>query len=183
VPVAINCVVVPRGILGLVGVTAIDTSVAGVTVSVVLPDMFVAGSMAVIEFEPVAVDVAKPFEPDTLLTLSTLGEDEFQVTDAVISWVELSVYFPRAINFFVVPSGILGLVGVTAIDTSAAGVTVSAVLPDKFVVGSVAMIMVGPWAIGDTIPFEPNALLIFATDVDAVLQITDAVRSFVVLFE
>jgi len=118
-----------------------------------------------------------------LLILATLVDDEFQVTDVVISWVELSVYVPSAINCFVVPMAILGLVGVTAIDTSAAGVTVSAVLPDTFVVGSVAMIMVGPWATGVAIPFEPNELLIFATDVDAVLQITDAVRSFVVLFE
>ena len=78
---------------------------------------------------------------------------------------------------------ILGLVCVTAIDTSAAGVTVSVVVPDTFVVESVAMITVEPWATGVTIPFEPNALLIFATDVVAVLQITDAVRSFVVLFE
>ena len=78
---------------------------------------------------------------------------------------------------------IIGLVGVTEIDTSAAGVTVSVAVPDTFVVESVAIIMVEPWATGVTIPFEPNALLIFATDVVTVLQITDAVRSFVVLFE
>jgi hypothetical protein len=137
----------------------------------------------VIVAKPVPAVAAKPLEPNILLTLATLVEDDFQVTDVVISWVELSVYVPSAINCFVVPLAILGLLGVTEIDTSAAGVTVSLVLPDTFVVEAVAMIMVEPWATGDTIPFEPNALLIFATDVDAVLQITDAVRSFVVLFE
>ena len=70
--------------LGLAGVIEIDTSVAGVTVSVVLPDMLVAGSMAVIVAEPVPAAVAKPLEPDTLLTLATLVDDEFQVTDVVI---------------------------------------------------------------------------------------------------
>ncbi len=84
VPSAINCFVVPMAILGLVGVTAIDTSAAGVTVSVALPDTFVAGSMAVIVAEPVPAAVAKPLEPDTLLTLATLVDDEFQVTDVVI---------------------------------------------------------------------------------------------------
>ena len=73
------------------GVTEIDTSVAGVTVSTVLPDMFVAGSMAVIVAEPVAVDVAKPFEPAALLILATPEGDEPQVTDAVKFCVVLSV--------------------------------------------------------------------------------------------
>jgi hypothetical protein len=58
--VATNCFVVPRAMPGLVGVTEIDTSVAGVTASAVLPDMFVAGSMAVIVAEPVPAAVAKP---------------------------------------------------------------------------------------------------------------------------
>jgi hypothetical protein len=84
VPVAVNCAVMPLIMLGFVGVTEIDTSVAGVTVSVVLPDTLVAGSMAVIVAEPVPVAVAKPLEPDTLLTLATLVEDELQVTDVVI---------------------------------------------------------------------------------------------------
>jgi hypothetical protein len=38
VPVAVNCCVLPLVIEGLAGVTAIDTSVAAVTVSVVLPE-------------------------------------------------------------------------------------------------------------------------------------------------
>ena len=38
VPVAVNCCVPPLAIDGFAGVTAIDTSVAAVTVSVVLPE-------------------------------------------------------------------------------------------------------------------------------------------------
>jgi hypothetical protein len=38
VPVAVNCSVLPLTIDGFAGVTAIDTSVGGVTVSVVLPE-------------------------------------------------------------------------------------------------------------------------------------------------
>ena len=74
----------PLMMLGFFGATEIDTSVAGVTVRVALPDMFVAGSVAVIVAEPVPTAVAKPLEPGTLLTLATLVDDEFQVTDEVI---------------------------------------------------------------------------------------------------
>ena len=38
VPVAVNCCVLPLAIEGVAGVTAIDTNVAAVTVSVVLPE-------------------------------------------------------------------------------------------------------------------------------------------------
>ena len=38
VPVAVNCSVFPIAIEGFVGATAMDASVAGVTVSVVLPE-------------------------------------------------------------------------------------------------------------------------------------------------
>jgi len=38
VPVAVNCSVFPMAIDGFAGVTAMDASVAGVTVSVVLPE-------------------------------------------------------------------------------------------------------------------------------------------------
>ena len=37
VPVAVNCSVVPLAMLGLAGVTAIEVSVAGLTVKVVVP--------------------------------------------------------------------------------------------------------------------------------------------------
>ena len=67
--------------LGLVGVTAMDTSVAGVTVSVVVPDML--PKVAVIVVEPEATDVANPLEPAALLMAETAVLDEFQVTAVV----------------------------------------------------------------------------------------------------
>ena len=80
---AVNCFVVPSAILGLVGVTSIDTSVAGVTVSVVLPE--IVPDIALTAVEPAATGVARPLEPAVLLTVATAAADEVQVTDAVRS--------------------------------------------------------------------------------------------------
>jgi hypothetical protein len=69
--------------LGFAGVIAMDTSVAGVTVSVVEPD--VLPNVAVIVVEPAVTDVARPLEPAALLTVATPAVSEFQVTDVVRS--------------------------------------------------------------------------------------------------
>jgi hypothetical protein len=69
--------------LGLAGVIAMDTSVAGVTVNVVDPD--VLPNVAVIVVEPAVTDVARPLEPDALLMVATPAVSEFQVTDVVRS--------------------------------------------------------------------------------------------------
>ncbi len=74
--------------LGAVGVTSIDTSVADVTVRVVLPDL--PDKVAVMVTDPAAIGVASPLEPAVLLTAATALSDELQVTDAVRSWVVLS---------------------------------------------------------------------------------------------
>ena len=74
--------------LGLVGVTPIDTSVADVTVSVVLPET--VPDVAVRVVGPGATEVARPLEPAVLLTEATAAADELQVTDAVRSCVVLS---------------------------------------------------------------------------------------------
>jgi hypothetical protein len=71
------------------GVIARDISTAGFTVSVVDPDT--PPDAAVIVVEPAATEVAIPFEPAALLTVATFASEELQVTDAVRSWVELSV--------------------------------------------------------------------------------------------
>jgi hypothetical protein len=55
--------------LGLVGVTARVTSVAGVTVSVV--DADTPPRVAEIVVEPVLTEVANPLEPAALLTVAT----------------------------------------------------------------------------------------------------------------
>jgi len=74
--------------LGLAGVTAMDTSVAEVTVSTVDPDIF--PDVAVIVVEPAATEVASPLDPAALLMDATLPVDEFQVTAVVRFCVVLS---------------------------------------------------------------------------------------------
>jgi hypothetical protein len=65
-----------------------ETSVAGVTVSVVEPEML--PEEAVIVVEPAATDEARPFNPATLLMAATPVAEETQVTAAVRSCVEPS---------------------------------------------------------------------------------------------
>ena len=127
---ALNCCVVPGAMLGLVGVTAMDTSVAGVIVSEVEPDML--PDEAVIVVEPAAADVANPFEPAALLIEATAPVDELHVTVVVRSCVVLSENVPVAMNCRFVFLTMPGLVGVIAIDMSVAEVTVTTVDPDMF---------------------------------------------------
>lgn len=74
--------------LGLVGETWIEESVAEVTVSLVLPDF--APDVAVIVTHPAATDVARPLDPAMLLIAAKDVFDELHVTDPVRSWLELS---------------------------------------------------------------------------------------------
>lgn len=67
----------------MTGVIAIETSVSGVTVSMVLP--VTPHSIAVIVVEPGITDVARPLEPVTLLMVATPVLDELQITSAVSS--------------------------------------------------------------------------------------------------
>jgi hypothetical protein len=89
VPVAVNCCAVPGAIVGLAGVIKTDTSVAGVIVSAVEPDTL--PTVAVIVVRPVVAEVARPLEPDMLLTVAASAADEFQITVAVRSLFVLSV--------------------------------------------------------------------------------------------
>jgi len=179
VPVAVNCLVVPSAMLVLVGVTAMDTSVAEVTASEVDPEIF--PDVAVIVVEPAATEVVNPLEPAALLMAAIVAADDFQVTDVVRFCVEPSEYVPVAVNCLVVPSAMLGLVGVTAMDTSVAGVTVSVAVPETL--PDVAVIVVEPAATDVALPLEPEALLMVATAILDDFQVTAVVRSCVVLSE
>ena len=75
---AVNCCVSPLAIDGLPGVTAIDTSVALVTISV-SAGLVMAPDVAVMFEIPLVSVVARPDE----LIVATLRADEFQVTEAV----------------------------------------------------------------------------------------------------
>ena len=97
VPVAVNCFVVPTAMLEFAGVTAIETSVAPVTVrdAVPLTDPDVAVMVAV----PVPTPVTRPVE----LTLATEVEEELHVT-CCSSCVLPSSKLPIAVNCKVVPA-------------------------------------------------------------------------------
>ncbi len=74
--------------LGLAGKTAMETSVAGVIVSVVDPDMLpLVAAMVVV---PAVTETAKPLEPAALLTAATLITEDDQVTEFVRFCVVLS---------------------------------------------------------------------------------------------
>ncbi len=114
-----NCCVFPAVTVGFTGVTAMDTSVAAVTVSVVLPEM--APLVALMVVPPAFSADAKP-EP---LIVAVTVLDDAHVTLAVMFCVELSLYVPVAVNCCVFPATTDGFTGVTAIDTSVAAVTVN----------------------------------------------------------
>ena len=86
-PVAVNCLVNPFAMLGLAGVTAIDTSSGAVIVNIrdglVIPD-----KLAVIAVVPTAKGVARPVcDP----IVAALAVPEFQVAEVVTSCVVPSV--------------------------------------------------------------------------------------------
>jgi len=110
--------------LGLAGVIARDTRVAGFTVSVVDPDML--PDAAVIVVDPAATEAASP--EALIVTAPVL--DEFQAACVVRSCVVLSENVPVTVNCRFVPLAIAGLAGVIARDTSVAADTVSVVVPE-----------------------------------------------------
>ncbi len=110
VPVAVNCLVVPTAMLEFAGVTAMETSVAAVTVSDAVP--LTPPDVAVMVAVPVPVLLANPMES----MLATEVEDEDQVRE-VSNCVLPSSKLPTAVNCTVVPTAMEGVAGVTAIDT------------------------------------------------------------------
>ncbi len=178
VPVAENCWVPPIAMSAPVGVTAMDTSVAGLTVSVAAFEVMPA-DMAVIADVPMPAPKALPCEPAALLMLATEVLPEIHSALPVKSWVVLFVYVPIAVNCCVNPFAILGVSGVTAIDTSAAVLTVKVVDPD--IAPKVAVISDEPVLTVVARPLPPAALLIVATLGVPDIQVTMVVRSRVLL--
>ena len=89
VPVAVNCWLVPRAIAELVGVTAIVTSTAGPTVSVVEP-LSPPQVLVIVEVPGVRL-VTRPTLPALLLIVATAVFEELQAAEVVRSWVEPSL--------------------------------------------------------------------------------------------
>jgi hypothetical protein len=105
--VAVNCSLLPAEIEGFAGVTAIETSVGGVTMSVVVP--LIAFTVAVMVDTPCATVVARPL---TLIVAALLA---LHVTALVKFSVVPLLKWPVAVNCCWVPSGMDGLAGVTVI--------------------------------------------------------------------
>ena len=116
VPVAANCCVVPSGMDGIAGVTAIVDRTAAVTVKVV--DPVVAPQVAEIVVLPVASPVARPSAAGVSPTVATLVEEEPHCTVTVRSSVLPSVNVPVALNCRFVPKAIEELAGVMVIERS-----------------------------------------------------------------
>jgi len=164
-----------------------ETSVAAVTVRVVEFDM--PPDVAVIVVVPAATGVANPSEPAALLIVATPVVDELQVTVVVRFCVVPSENVPVAVNCLVVPLATLGLVGVTAMETSVAAVTVRVVDPDMSPDVAVTVVLPTPLPfafiylglLADTTAVMSSSIV--TTVVSDELQVTDAVRSCVVLSE
>ena len=85
---------------------------------------------------------------------------------------------PVATNCWVLPAATDGLAGVTAMETSVAGVTVNVVLP--LIPSFVAVIVVDP---ADWLVDSPVLVFIVAFDVSELVQVTSVVRLAVELSE
>jgi hypothetical protein len=127
VPVAVNCWLVPRAIVGFVGVTSTATRTALDTVSVV--DPLTPERVAERSVSPRPTECARPWLPGSFETVDAAGAEESQVTCPVTSCVVPSVKIPVAANCRLVPSAICAFVGVISSETSAALETVSVVDP------------------------------------------------------
>ena len=138
-PVATNCCAVPKAIEGFAGVTAIDSRTAAVTLIVVLP--LSDPELAVICADPVPTVDASPLLV-VLLMVAMVGALELHCTVLVKSCVLPSVKVPVALNCWVMPKATLGIAGVIAKETKAAGVTFRVVEP--LTVPEVAMTLALP---------------------------------------
>jgi hypothetical protein len=170
-PEAVNCWVMPTGMLALAGVTDREARVAKVTVRVALPEIVpeVTVMVAVMVAVPAATAVAKP----VLLTVATDGLEELQVTCVVISWLVPSEYAPEAVNCWVTPTGILGLAWVTDMEDRVAEVTVRVVLPEIL---PEAALMVAAAVPAVTAVARPLVIIVATTGFDE-LQVTCVVIS------
>jgi hypothetical protein len=93
VPVAASCRVVPIPVTAGLGVIAIDSTMAGVTFRVVLPDTDC--NVAVTSVDPAATDVASPV---VAFTVANADVPEVQLTLFVRLAVLVSEYVPVALN-------------------------------------------------------------------------------------
>lgn len=175
-PVAVYCSLFPAATLVVVGATEIETSVAGVTVSTAGGAEVTVPNEARMLVVPVAFDSASPNVPATLPTVATEGAEELQSAKVVRFWVRPPVSVPVAVNCCDVPSAMLALAGVTAIEVTAADVSV--VGPD--IAPRDAVIVVVP-VVAVPVLARPAAETVAMATLEEV-QVTNEVRSCVAPF-
>jgi hypothetical protein len=146
----------------VVGVTAIETSVAALTFSGAEP--LTESSVAKIFATPLATPVATP---PALLTVATAVLSEAQDTSFVMTCDVESLNDPVAVNPCFVPAAIVRPEGVTEIETMLAFVTLNGT--ESVTDPRVAVIVVGP---GATPLARPVLAPIVATVVSEELQVT-----------
>ena len=156
----------------------VTVQVRTVTIRDVDPNILPTAALMLVV--PTVSDVPKPLEPAALLMLATDVEEETQVTEVVRFWVELSAKVPTAVNCWSVPCSMVCIAGVTAIETNAAGVTVS-VTGAEFTDPNMALMTALPCAALEAKPRVPKALLIVAVLGLSEAQVTWMVRSWVEL--
>jgi hypothetical protein len=152
--------------LEFAGVTAIDTSVAPVTVSDAVP--LIDAEVAVIVVVPVPMLVASPAE----FTVATEVELEDQVAPTS-NCVLPSSKFPMALNCCELPMAMDWMAGITEIELKCALTTVRLEVSVKD--PTVAVIVVDPAA---TVVATAE-LLMLATEVEDEVQVTPLVKSAV----
>ena len=125
-PLAVNCSPSPAAMLALPGDIVIESSVASVTTSELVPTT--PAKRALMDAFPGVIPVANPSEPDALLMLATADGDAVQATDDVMS-CEPSGKFPVATNWDTMPTGTWGFVVVTVIELGADDSTSTLAVP------------------------------------------------------
>ena len=136
---------------------AIAVSTGGVIVTPVVPDT--PSRVAIIVTLPTPVPVTTPGLP-VLPTVAIASEEEIQLAMVVKSSVVPSEKVPVAVSCLLVPLASEGFTGVIAIESSAADVIVTVVVPDTAPI--VAVIVALPTPLPVTRPWLPTALLTVA---------------------
>jgi hypothetical protein len=132
---------------------------------------------AVMVATPALLPVATPREPATLLTVARTPLEDDHDASSVRSCVVLSVYLPVAVNACVVPFAMVGVAGVSSIETSVAVVTVNWVTAETPL--SVAEMVTTPSVAPCANPSVAAELLMVATAGFEEFQATDVVRGCV----
>jgi hypothetical protein len=149
VPVAANCSASPTAIAAVVGVTEIEASTVGLTLRVAEP--LIVPEAAVI----VAVPCAKPVATPLLFTVAIEAAEELHCAVLVRFWVVPSLYFPVAVNCWLLPEATDAEAGVTETEVRIPAVTVNVAEPP----------MVPDLAVMEAVPFatpvaKPPALTV-----------------------